>query len=94
MVSRLLAAAAVGAAGAIAAQLLLKKRSVIRHHVLLKLKPETTDATVDLILARLRLMPATIPSIRRIEVGRQIKEVSRHEEANHTTRTWTRALRA
>lgn len=75
--------AAVGAAaGAVATYFLaLRSRTQtaasarVRHTVLVSLKPGTPDAAIDAMLAALNAMPARIPSILRIEVGRQISAV-------------------
>ena len=73
-----LALAAAAAAGALAATLLARRRrrtpapSRVRHMVLVQLKPGTPSDAVDAMLAALRRLPARIPTILRIEVGRQV----------------------
>ena len=72
-----LALAAAAAAGAMVATLLARRRrtpapSRVRHMVLVKLKPGTPSDSVDAMLAALRRLPARIPTILRIEVGRQV----------------------
>ena len=72
-----LALAAAAAAGALAATLLARPRrrtqpSRVRHMVLVKLKPGTPSDAVDAMLAALRRLPDKIPTILRIEVGRQL----------------------
>ena len=73
-----LALAAAAAAGALVATLLARRRrrthapSRVRHMVLVKLKPGTPSDAVDAMLAALRRLPARIPTILRIEVGRQV----------------------
>ncbi len=72
-----LALAAAAAAGALAATLLARPRrrtqpSRVRHMVLVKLKPGTPSDAVDAMLAALRRLPARIPTILRMEVGRQV----------------------
>ena len=76
-----LALAAAAAAGAVVATLLARRRrrtpapARVRHMVLVKLKPGTPSDAVDAMLAALRRLPARIPTILRIEVGRQELEV-------------------
>ena len=73
-----LALAAAAAAGALLATLLARRRrrtpapSCVRHTVLVQLKPGTPSDAVDAMLAALRRLPARIPTILRIEVGRQV----------------------
>ena len=72
-----LALAAAAAAGYLAATLLARRRrtpapSRVRHMVLVQLKPGTPSDAVDAMLAALRRLPARIPTILRIEVGRQL----------------------
>ena len=73
-----LALAAAAAAGAVVATLLARRRrrtpapARVRHMVLVKLKPGTPSDAVDAMLAALRRLPARIPTILRIEVGRQV----------------------
>ena len=72
-----LALAAAAAAGYLAATLLARRRrtpapSRVRHMVLVQLKPGTPSDAVDAMLAALRRLPARIPTILRIEVGRQV----------------------
>ena len=72
-----LALAAAAAAGAMVATLLARRRrtpapSRVRHMVLVKLKPGTPSDAVDAMLAALRRLPARIPTILRMEVGRQV----------------------
>ena len=75
--------AVVGAsAGALATWLALRRRtpklsttSRIRHSVLVKLKPDTPEAAVDRMLEALAELPAKIPSIQRMEIGRQVAVV-------------------
>ena len=73
-----LALAAAAAAGAMVATLLARRRrrtpapARVRHMVLVKLKPGTPSDAVDAMLAALRRLPARIPTILRIEVGRQV----------------------
>ena len=73
-----LALAAAAAAGALVATLLARRRrrthapSRVRHMVLVELKPGTPSDAVDAMLAALRRLPARIPTILRIEVGRQV----------------------
>ena len=72
-----LALAAAAAAGALAATLLARRRrtpatSRVRHMVLVQLKPGTPSDAVDAMLAALRRLPDKIPTILRIEVGRQL----------------------
>ena len=72
-----LALAAAAAAGAMVATLLARRRrtpapSRVRHMVLVQLKPGTPSDAVDAMLAALRRLPARIPTILRIEVGRQV----------------------
>ena len=76
-----IALAAAAAAGALAATLLARRRrrtpapSRVRHMVLVKLKPGTPSDAVDAMLAALRRLPARIPTILRIEVGRQVASI-------------------
>ena len=73
-----LALAAAAAAGALLATLLARRRrrthapSRVRHMVLVQLKPGTPSDAVDAMLAALRRLPDKIPTILRIEVGRQV----------------------
>ena len=73
-----LALAAAAAAGALVATLLARRRcrtpapSRVRHMVLVQLKPGTPSDAVDAMLAALRRLPDKIPTILRIEVGRQL----------------------
>ena len=73
-----LALAAAAAVGALLATLLARRRrrtpapARVRHMVLVKLKPGTPSDAVDAMLAALRRLPARIPTILRIEVGRQV----------------------
>ena len=76
-----LALAAAAAAGALVATLLARRRrrtpapSRVRHMVLVKLKPGTPSDAVDVMLAALRRLPDKIPTILRIEVGRQLASI-------------------
>jgi hypothetical protein len=75
------AAAGAAAGAAVAYYVLTKRRGVarpaarIRHTVLVTLKPDTPDAAVDAMLTALNDMPNHIPSILRLEIGRQIAAV-------------------
>lgn len=72
------ALAAAAAAGALLATLLTRhqrdapRSPNVRHVVLVQLKPETPAAAIDAMLAALRRLPAQIPTILRLEVGRQL----------------------
>ena len=59
--------ALVGAALAWFAHAKSKSRRRIRHHVLIQLKPGSSDAVVDLILEHLRTLPAKIEQIKNME---------------------------
>ena len=75
------ALAAAAAAGALLATLLTRRQRDapqspnVRHVVLVQLKPETPAAAVDAMLAALRRLPAQIPTILRLEVGRQLSSL-------------------
>ena len=71
MSSKALAVAIGAASGAALTWLALRRKSHIRHIVLVKLKPETPDEAIAEILEKLAELPAKIPTILRMEIGRQ-----------------------
>mmetsp|Transcript_6762 Transcript_6762/g.19954 ORF Transcript_6762/g.19954 Transcript_6762/m.19954 type:complete len:142 (+) Transcript_6762:120-545(+) len=52
-----------------------RRRARVRHHVLIKLKPETPDAAIATIMRELDKMAKKIPTVVNFEVGRQLASV-------------------
>ena len=52
---------------------------MLRHFVFIKYKPGTSDAHIDEFLRMTRALPASIPAMRDLEVGRDVL---------HTARSW------
>ncbi len=52
---------------------------MLRHFVFIKYKPGTSDAHIDEFLRMTRALPASIPTMRNLEVGRDVL---------HTARSW------
>ena len=52
---------------------------MLRHFVFIKYKPGTSDAHIDEFLRMTRALPESIPTMRDLEVGRDVL---------HTARSW------
>jgi len=50
---------------------------MLRHFVFLKYKPGTSDAHIDEFLRMMRALPESIPTLRDLEVGRDVLRTAR-----------------